>query len=152
MSQDSTRPSASEPRSGSDAVPAFQPDERFWPYTDLPEQPSDEELAALDPDLRDVLCGPDGRPFSITVVFPRFDGPDFERALALARASDECTEVGQGDQYRVRARFSPADPLKLRDCFNLVGHVGGSEVLIDGRPLPCARELWLPLVWFLIPR
>jgi hypothetical protein len=23
-------------------------------------------------------------------------------------------------------------------------------VLIDDRPLPYARELWLPLVWFLI--
>jgi hypothetical protein len=25
-------------------------------------------------------------------------------------------------------------------------------VLIDDRPVPYARELWLPLVWFLIPR
>jgi len=24
--------------------------------------------------------------------------------------------------------------------------------LIDDRPLPFARELWLPLLWFLIPR
>jgi len=33
--------------------------------------------------------------------------------------------------------------------------VGGSdatEVLIDDRPVPYARELWLPLVWFLVPR
>ena len=26
------------------------------------------------------------------------------------------------------------------------------RVLIDDRPVPYARELWLPLVWFLIPR
>ena len=26
------------------------------------------------------------------------------------------------------------------------------EVLIDDRPVPFARELWLPLVWFLLPR
>jgi hypothetical protein len=25
-------------------------------------------------------------------------------------------------------------------------------VLIDDRPVPYARELWLPLVWFLLPR
>jgi hypothetical protein len=24
--------------------------------------------------------------------------------------------------------------------------------LIDDRPVPYARELWLPLVWFLLPR
>ena len=28
----------------------------------------------------------------------------------------------------------------------------GCEVLIDDRPLPFAREPWLPLVWFLLPR
>jgi hypothetical protein len=42
--------------------------------------------------------------------------------------------------------------LRLRDLFELVGPVSGTEVLIDDRPLPFARELWLPLVWFLIPR
>ena len=35
--------------------------------------------------------------------------------------------------------------------------IGGSasaatEVLIDDRPLPYARELWLPLIWLLITR
>jgi hypothetical protein len=25
-------------------------------------------------------------------------------------------------------------------------------VLIDERPLPFARELWLPLLWYLLPR
>jgi hypothetical protein len=28
--------------------------------------------------------------------------------------------------------------------------VDGVEVLIDDRPVPYARELWLPLFWFLI--
>jgi hypothetical protein len=28
--------------------------------------------------------------------------------------------------------------------------VPGTEVLIDQKPVPFARELWLPLVWFLI--
>ena len=32
--------------------PKYRPLERFWPYEDLPEQPTAEELAALDPDLR----------------------------------------------------------------------------------------------------
>jgi hypothetical protein len=50
-----------------------------------------------------------------------------------------------------RARFFPGDrPLRLRDLYELVSGVPDSDVLIDDRPLPYARELWLPLVWFLI--
>jgi hypothetical protein len=152
MSQSSSPSSSAEPLSGPETAPTYRPEERFWPYTELSEQPDAEELASLDPDLRDALYGPADQPFSITLVFPRFEGPTFERALELARAGVECREVGDGPDYRVRARFLPSESVGLRDCFELVGHVKGCEVLIDGRPLPCARELWLPLVWFLIPR
>jgi hypothetical protein len=34
--------------------------------------------------------------------------------------------------------------------YDLVASVPESEVLVDDRPVPYARELWLPLVWFLI--
>ena len=129
-----------------------RPLERFWPYADLPEQPSEEELAALDPDLHEALFGARPRPFSITIVFPRFDGPDFGRALDLARQSAEYRETGTGAALRHRARFWPGDAPRLRDLFQIVGQVAGTDVLIDDRPLPYARELWLPLVWFLIPR
>jgi len=54
-------------------VPRYRPDERFWPYPDVPEEPDVEELASIDPDLRDALFGPQDRPFSITIVFPRFE-------------------------------------------------------------------------------
>jgi hypothetical protein len=60
--------------------------------------------------------------------------------------------VGEGDRFRVRARFLPSEPLKLRDLFDIVGRHEGCEVLVDDRAVPYARELWLPLVWFLIPR
>ena len=43
-------------------------------------------------------------------------------------------------------------PPQLRDLFQIVGRFDATEVLIDDRPVPYARELWLPLVWFLIPR
>ena len=46
----------------------------------------------------------------------------------------------------------PGDALKLRDLFQIVGGFDATDVLIDDRPVPYARELWLPLVWFLIPR
>lgn len=133
-------------------LPDYQPQERFWPYVELSEQPTADELAALDPDLRVALYGPADIPFSFTLVFPRFDGPDFERALALARASAEYREVGTGEAFRVRARFYPSDVERMRDLFAIAGRHPGCEVLVDDRPVPFARELWLPLTWFLLPR
>jgi hypothetical protein len=135
-----------------DPEPKYRPEERLWPYPDTPEQPSDEELAELDPDLRAALFGRAPQPFSITIVFPRFDGPDYARALELARASREYREVGAGERFRSRARFLPGDAAALRDLFQIVGAYEGCEVLIDDTPVPYARELWLPLFWYLLPR
>jgi len=132
--------------------PKYRPLERFWPYADLPEQPTDEELAALDPDLHEALFGAQPRPFSITLVFPQLDIPQFARALDIARASAEFRETGSGAQHRYRARFWSSDAARLRDLFEIIGQSDATEVLIDDRPVPHARELWLPLVWFLIPR
>jgi hypothetical protein len=131
-------------------VPDYRPIERFWPYLDLAEQPTDEELAKLDPALAEALFGTPRRPFSISLEFPWFDGPDYARALELARASAEYLEIGAGAAVRHRARFYPQDAIGLRTLFEIVGRLDACEVLVDDRPLPYARELWLPLVWFLI--
>lgn len=127
-----------------------QPLERFWPYADQPEEPTAEELAALDPDLRTALFGPKEMPFSITLVFAPFEGDDYARAVDMARRSAEYREVGSGEHFRHRARFFATDALQLRDLYEIVGSLRDTEVLIDDRPLPYARELWLPLVWFLL--
>ena len=131
-------------------VPDYRPVERFWPYVDLTEQPSAEELAALSPELSEALFGTQPLPFSITIEFPAFEGPDYARAIEIARASAEYRELGDGAQRRHRARFFPQAALNLRSLFELVGRFDATEVLIDDRPVPYARELWLPLVWFLI--
>ena len=89
------RPPMPDAPAPSGTPPRYRPRERFWPYADLPEQPTDEELAALDPDLHEALFGAPPRPFSITLVFPRFDVADFARAVALARASAEYRETGR---------------------------------------------------------
>ena len=130
-----------------------KPLERFWPYVERPEEPTPEELAALDPDLHAALFGPREIPFSITIVFPRSDAAaDYQRAVDLARSAAEYREVGHGEAFRHRARFFPGEALKLRDLFEIVGPYQGTEVLLDDRPIPYARELWLPLVWFLLLR
>jgi len=131
-------------------APAVQPLERFWPYADLPETPTAEELAALDPDLHAALFGAPPRPFSFTLVFPRFDTPEYADAVARAKASAEYRETGTGDQFRHRARFYPSQAAALQQLFSIVGRYDACDVLVDDRPVPYARELWLPLVWFLL--
>lgn len=133
-------------------APKYRPLERFWPYAELPEQPTDEELAALDPDLQEALFGTRPGPFSITLVFPELDVPDFARALQLAREAAEFREIGSGAARRYRARFFSSDAMKLRSVFQIVGVADATEVLIDDRPVPFARELWLPLVWLVLAR
>jgi len=132
--------------------PRYRPLERFWPYADLPEQPTEEELASLDPELHEALFGSRPRPFSISLVFPELSVPDFPRALEIARTSAEFRQTGEGAWRRYRARFWSSDARRLRDLFHIVGGSDETEVLIDDRPVPYARELWLPLVWLLIPR
>ncbi len=127
-----------------------RPLERFWPYVEKPEEPTADELAALDPDLYAALFGPRDLPFSITLVFAPFDGPDYPRAVTMAKASAEYREVGSGPDLKHRARFCPGDALRMGDLFEVVGPQPACDVLIDDRPVPYARDLWLPLVWFLL--
>jgi len=136
-----------------DPTPKFRPRDQFWPYVELEEEPSDEELARLDPDLQAALYeNPPDRPFTYTLVFAPFDGPDYATSVELAHTTSDYLEVGSGESLRHRARFKPDQVLALRDLWQMVGRFDTSEVLIDDRPLPFARELWLPLLWYLIPR
>src|SRR5688572_11855525 len=96
-------------------VPDYRPVERFWPYVDLPEQPTEEELARLNPELAEALFGRSPLPFSISIEFPTFDGGDYARALELARGSAEYLEVPTRRAPRHRARFFPQDAAGLRD-------------------------------------
>ncbi len=148
-----TTKSNDTPNAAAEPLPSHRPLERFWPYVEPSPLPSPEELAALDPDLRAALFGGDEQPFSITIVFPKLpDQATYQAAVALARATSDYREVGTGETIRHRARYVPSEAVALRDLFDLVGSDEACEVLIDDRPLPYARELWLPLVWFLIPR
>ena len=86
------------------------------------------------------------------LVFPPLDVPAFDAALALARGSAEFRESGSGAARRYRARFWSSDANRLKELFEIVGDANGTEVLIDDRPVPYARDLWLPLVWLLVQR
>ena len=131
-------------------VPDYRPVERFWPYVNLPEQPTPEELASLHPELAEALFGASPLPFSVSLEFSTFDGPNFARAMEMAKASAEFRELTHGESVRYRARFYPDNVRGLKQLFEIVGQHDSTEVLIDDKPVPYARELWLPLLWMLI--
>jgi hypothetical protein len=151
-SSPSLEPSGQAPDAAAGEVPQYRPHQRFWPYVDLPEEPTDEEVAAIDPDLRTELFGAGDRPFSVTITFPRFGGDGYPKAVELAKRSAEYAETGKGEPFRHRARYMAGDVVGLRDLWGIVGNLHEADVLIDDRPVPYARTLWLPLFWFLLFR
>ena len=137
-----------EPPSGSG------PREQFWPYANLEEEPSDEELARLDPDLQDALYDrPISRPFSYTIVFAPFDGPGLRRGRR-AREGDERVprDRARATGCAIARGSGPTRCSRCGTCGRSSGSLPSADVLLDDRPVPYARELWLPLLWYLIPR
>ncbi len=111
----------------------------------------EEDISHLSDEMADVLYpGRRKRPFRIGVLFAAFDGPNYPRALALAKQSPvyrEETVVGSLTHY---AAFDSSAARTLRELYDIVGPITGTEVLVDGKRIPYARELWLPLFWFFI--
>jgi hypothetical protein len=117
-----------------------------------PLVPRDEvDISHLSDDLADILYpGRRPRPFRMAVVFDDFDGPEGTRAVQLARKSPVYHETMTGAARRHSASFETRGAGLLRDLFTLVGQRPGTDVLLDGKPVPYARELWLPLFWIFV--
>ena len=92
-------------------TPKYRPLERFWPYADLPEQPTDEELAALDPDLHEALFGA-SRVRSRSRSCFRRSTCRISRARSTSRARRRSiARPAAGATLRYRARFWSSDAL-----------------------------------------
>jgi hypothetical protein len=105
----------------------------------------------LSDEMADILYpGRRPRPFRIALVFDAFDGPTGARSLELARRSAVYRETASSRGRRHHAGFDSASARVLRDLFDLVGQRPGTEVLVDGKRVPYAHELWLPLMWIFV--
>ena len=105
----------------------------------------------LSDEMADILYpGRRPRPFRIGLVFDGFGGPDGERAALLARRSPVYRETSSARGQRHHAGFDSAAARLLRDLFDLVGQRPGTEVLVDGKRVPYAHEIWLPLMWIFV--
>ena len=105
----------------------------------------------LSDEMADILYpGRRSRPFRIGLAFDGFGGPAGERAVLLARRSAVYRETSSAQGQRHHAGFDSASARLLRDLFDLVGQRPGTEVLVDGKRVPYAHEIWLPLMWIFV--
>lgn len=111
----------------------------------------EEDISQLSDEMADILYpGRRPRPFRMGIAFDAFDGPGYDRAVELARRSPVYRESGTGGERRHEAAFETAAAATLRELFQIVGQRPGTDVLVDGKKAPYARELWLPLFWMFV--
>jgi hypothetical protein len=119
----------------------------------LPRVVAKEEtdISHLSDEMADLLYpGRRPRPFRVSVSFGAFEGPEFERAVVLARRSPTYRAETTRDGAVHHAAFDAGDARSLLDLFELVRARPGTEVLVDGKKVPYAHELWLPLFWIFV--
>ncbi len=117
----------------------------------VPKEETD--ISQLSDEMADLLYpGRRPRPFRVGVRFFPFDNPNYERALGLARQSPVYAERPTPDGLEHAAAFDAGAARTLRDLFELVKGRPGTQVLVDGKPVPYAHELWLPLFWIFLGR
>ena len=115
----------------------------------VPKEEAD--ISHLSDELADLLYpGRRPKPFRMGVVFDAFGGPNYPRALEVARRSTVYRELGTGEALRHQAEFEASEAHLMRDLYALVGEIHTTEVLVEGRRVPYARELWLPLFWLFV--
>jgi hypothetical protein len=105
------------------------------------------DISHLSDEMADILYpGRRPRPFRIGVAFDAFDGADAPRALDLARRAS----VYKEEDGVHRAAFETGQAALARELFQLVGQRAGTTVTVDGKKVPYATELWLPLFWIFV--
>jgi hypothetical protein len=110
---------------------------------------AEDDISHLSDEMADLLYpGRRPRPFRMGLAFEAFGGD--ERAVELARRSPLYEVSEEGGRKVHRAEFDVSQATVLRDLFDLVGQREGTEVTVDRRQPPYARELWLPLFWIFV--
>jgi hypothetical protein len=117
-----------------------------------PLVPKEEKtIDHLSDEMADILYpGRRPRPFRVGLSFDEFEGPGYAAAVLLARRSPVYEATASAGGARHHAAFDAGSARTLRDLFELVGQRPGTEVRVDGKRVPYAHELWLPLMWIFV--
>lgn len=115
----------------------------------------EEDVSHLDPEMLEILYpARAGKEVTLSVVFgPPADEDDenrerYGRAIAIAEKSRGYRTEGRDRTLRHSAVFGVDEVQRLHELFSLVGDFPSCEILVRGKKVPFARELWLPFFWF----
>jgi hypothetical protein len=109
------------------------------------------DIDHLSDEMAEVLYpGRRRHPFRMGISFERYQEPSYPDAVALARRSPVYRETQEDGILVHHAAFESSAASVLRELFQLVGERPGTEVLVNGKKAPYARELWLPLFWIFV--
>ena len=112
----------------------------------VPKEEAD--ISHLSDEMADILYpGRRTRPLRMGVSFDAFGGPNYPRALELARRSPVYHERMEHGAVRHVAAFDAGDARVFHELYQIVGPIHTTDVLLDGKQVPYVRELWLPLFW-----
>jgi hypothetical protein len=115
----------------------------------VPKEETD--ISHLSDEMADLLYpGRRPRPFRMGVSFGAFEGEGYGKAVALARRSTVYREEAGPEGAVHHAAFDAGEARTLLDLFELVRGRPGTEVRVDGKKVPYAHELWLPLFWIFV--
>ena len=115
----------------------------------VPKEETD--ISHLSDEMADLLYpGRRPRPFRIGMSFSAFEGPGYAKAVAAARRSPVYREEPGRDGLRHFAAFEATEARAARDLFEILRERPDAEVLVDGKKVPYAHELWLPLFWIFV--
>ena len=118
----SSRCRSSLPHAGPDPsqsqaeTPRSRPLERFWPYADLSEEPSPEELSAIDPELHTALFGRRRGRFP-SPSRSRHSRAPISRARSSSPGNHATTANPAAGRTSSSRDFHPTDAAALRELF-----------------------------------
>jgi hypothetical protein len=111
----------------------------------------EEDISHLSDEMAELLYpGRRPRPFRVGLSFRAFEAEAYDRAVALAQQSPAYREQETRDGLVHHAAFEVGAARTLLQLFELVKDRPGTEVLVDGKKVPYAHELWLPLFWIFV--
>jgi hypothetical protein len=115
--------------------------------------PEEHDISHLSDPMADILYpGRRPRPFRMGIAFDAFEGEGAARALEIARTSPVYRETRDAGPLRHQAAFDATAAESFRDLYQIVGHRAGTDVLVDGKKVPYAREIWMPLYFIHLGR
>jgi hypothetical protein len=72
----------------------------------------------------------------------------YREAVGVAERAADYESRARNGRTTHRAGYGVDEANRLHELFAVAGDLASCEVLVNGKRVPYARELWLPLFWF----